>query len=131
MVPTFPELWSRACVCAKSLQLCLTLCDPMDCTPPGSSVHGIFQARILEWVTRPFSSRSSQLRDRTCISYVSCIGRQVLYHYATWEAPRASTLISNHAYPVYISHLLSTVLSMKGNQFLECPGECLPLVVAA
>ena len=38
------------CVCAKSLQLCPTLCDPMDYSPPGSSVHGILQARILEWV---------------------------------------------------------------------------------
>ena len=38
------------CVCAKSLQSCLTLCDPMDCSPPGSSIHGILQARILEWV---------------------------------------------------------------------------------
>ena len=37
-------------VCAKLLQLCLTLCNPMDCNPPGFSVHGIFQARILEWV---------------------------------------------------------------------------------
>ena len=38
-----------------SLQLCLTLCDPMDCSPSGSSVHGILQARILEWVAMPFS----------------------------------------------------------------------------
>ena len=38
------------CVCAKSPQSCLTLCDPMGCSPPGSSVHGILQARILEWV---------------------------------------------------------------------------------
>ena len=38
------------CVCAKSLQSCLTLCDPMDCTPPGSSVHGLLQASVLEWV---------------------------------------------------------------------------------
>ena len=64
----------------KSLQLCLTLCDPMDHSPPSSSVHGILQARILEWVAVPFSRGSSQPRDRTCISYVSCIGRQVLYH---------------------------------------------------
>ena len=40
---------------AKSLQSCLTLCDPMNCSPPGSSVHGILQARILEWVTMPSS----------------------------------------------------------------------------
>ena len=39
-----------ACVYAKSIQSCLTLCDPMDCSPPGSSVHGILQARVLEWV---------------------------------------------------------------------------------
>ena len=54
--------------------------DPTDCSPPGSSVHGILQARILEWVAMPSCRRSSQLRDYTCISYVSCIGRQILYH---------------------------------------------------
>ena len=42
---------------------CLTLCDPMDCSPPGSSVHGILQARTLEWVAVPFSRASSQPRD--------------------------------------------------------------------
>ena len=46
---------SCASICAQSLQLCLTLCDPMDCSPPGSSVHGILQARILEWVAMPSS----------------------------------------------------------------------------
>ena len=44
---------SFLCVRAKSLQSCLTLCDPMDCSPPGSYVHGILQARILEWVAMP------------------------------------------------------------------------------
>jgi len=43
--------------------LCLTLCDPLDCSPPGSSVHEIFQARILEWIAIPFSRGSSQPRD--------------------------------------------------------------------
>ena len=66
---------------AKSLQSCHTLCDPMDCSPPGSSVHGILQARILEWVAISFSRRSSQPRDQTCISYVSGIGRQVCFHW--------------------------------------------------
>ena len=42
-----------ACVCAKSLQLCLTLCNAMDCSSPGSSVHGLLQGRILEWVASP------------------------------------------------------------------------------
>ena len=44
---------------------CLTLCDPMDCSSPGSFVHGILQARILEWVAIPFSRGSSRLRDKT------------------------------------------------------------------
>ena len=64
------------CLCA---QLCLPLCDPMDYSPPGSSVHGIFQARILKWVAMPSSRASSQPRDWTHVSYVSCIGRWVLY----------------------------------------------------
>ena len=67
-------------LCAKSLQLCPTLCDPMDCSPPGSSVHGFLQARIPEWVAVPFSRASSQPKDWTLIFYVSCIGRRVLYH---------------------------------------------------
>ena len=59
-------------------QLCLTLCDPMGCNLPGSSVHGILQARILEWVTVPSSRGSFQLSDQTRVSYVSCTGRQAL-----------------------------------------------------
>ena len=54
------------CMHAKSLQSCLTLWDPMGCSPPGSSVQGILQARILEWVAMP-SRGSSRPRDRTCI----------------------------------------------------------------
>ena len=50
---------------------CLTLCDPMDCSLPGSSVHGILQARILEWVSISFSRGSSQLRDRTQVSHIA------------------------------------------------------------
>ena len=48
------------CMCSKSLQLCPTLWDTMDCSPPGSSVHGILQARILEWVAVPSSRGSSK-----------------------------------------------------------------------
>ena len=58
-----------ACMCPKFLQSCLTLSNTMDCSPPGSSVHGILQARILEWVVMPSSGWSSQPRDQTCISY--------------------------------------------------------------
>ena len=71
---------SVVCSCAKLLQSCPTLCDPMDCSPPRSSVHGILQARILEWVAMLSSGRSSQPKDRTHVSYVSCIGRRVPYH---------------------------------------------------
>ena len=58
-------------VCAKSLQLCPTLCNPMDYSLPGSSVHGILQARILEWVAMHSSRGSSQTRDGTPVSYVA------------------------------------------------------------
>ena len=71
--------------CMLSCSVMSTLCDPMDCIPPGSSVHGIIPARILEWVAISFFRRSSQSRDWTHISHVFCIGRQILYHWGTWE----------------------------------------------
>ena len=64
-------------------QLCPTLCDPMNCSPPGSSVHGILQARILEWVAMPSSRGSSQPRDQT---QVSCTGGRFFTIWATREA---------------------------------------------
>ena len=78
-------LLSLKTVCAQS---CPTLCDPMDCSLPGSSDRGIFQARILEWIAVSFCRGSSQPRDQTCIS---CIGRQILYHRATGEATSLET----------------------------------------
>ena len=63
-----------------------SLCDPMDCSLPGSSVHGISQARILEWVAISSSRGSSQSRDQTHIFCISCIVRWVLSHCAIWEA---------------------------------------------
>ena len=78
------------CVCAKSLQSYLTLCNPMDWSPPGSSIHGIRWASILEWAAVPSSKASSWPRDWTCISYISCIGRQVLYHYRHLGRPALS-----------------------------------------
>ena len=58
-------------------QSCPTLCDPMHCSPPGSSVHGFFQAKILEQAAISSSRGSSQLRDRTHVSCISCIDRQI------------------------------------------------------
>ena len=71
---------SLLCECTLSRFIRIQLCDPMDCSLPGSSVHGILQARILEGVVKPSSRRSLQPRDRTRASYVSCVGRWVLYH---------------------------------------------------
>ena len=81
------KLWQsvtslRFVVVVQSLS-CVWLCNPMDCSAPGSSVHGILQARILEWVVMPSSRGSSQPRDQT---HISCIGRWILYHWATSEA---------------------------------------------
>ena len=72
---------------AKSLQSRPTLRDPMDCSPPGSSVHGILQAGILEWVAISSSRGSSQTRVQTLLSYVSCLGRQGLYHVPDYGKP--------------------------------------------
>ena len=91
---SYPDSWTRhhfsivcvcvcVCVCVYSdAQSCPTFCEPMDCTPPGSSVHGILQARMLEWVAISFSRGSSQPRNRT---RMSCIAggllnyRRILY----------------------------------------------------
>ena len=58
-------------LCVLVTQLCPALCDPMDSSPPGSSVHGLLQARILEWIAIPFSRGSSQPRDRTLVSHIA------------------------------------------------------------
>ena len=63
------------CVHAKA---CLTLCDPMDCGPSGSSVHGVFLARIVKWVVISYSRGSSQPRDQTHVSCISCIADEFL-----------------------------------------------------
>ena len=75
----FNYIWICICMYAKLLQLCPTLCNPLDCSQPVSYVHWISQAKILEWVAMPSSRGSSWLRDQTLISYVSCIVTLVLY----------------------------------------------------
>ena len=77
-------LLSHGCSVTQS---CPTLCSLMDCSLPDPSVHGIFQARILEWVAIPFSGGSSRPRDQTCISCVSCNGRRILDHCTTCKVP--------------------------------------------
>ena len=74
---------SYSTFCCLVTKLCPTFWDPMECSPTGSSVYGISQARILEWVAIFFSRGSSQPRDQTHISYT---GKRILQHWATWEA---------------------------------------------
>jgi len=84
MMPCLTNLYVRCLACSVT-QSCLTLCDPTDCSPPGSSVHGILQARILEWIAISssrgiFSTRGSNL---SLLHLLHC--RQILYHLAIGE----------------------------------------------
>ena len=71
---------TRACLCMSTVtQSCPTLCNPVDYSLPGPSVHETFQAKILEWVAISYSKESSQLRDQTHVSCVSCSGREIFF----------------------------------------------------
>ena len=109
--PTHPSSLSAVLCCAKSLQSCPTLFDPMN--PPGSSVHGILQARILEWVAMPSSRGSSPPRDETCISYVSCISRRVLYHWCHLGSPHITSYAPkcpcHHSHWLFLNFLLDQI----------------------
>ena len=82
------ESWKRACLYIAVLcaHLCLILCDFMDYSLPGSSAHGILQARILEQVAISYSKGYSQPRGWIHVSCVFYIGKWILYHCATWQA---------------------------------------------
>ena len=110
-------------VCVKSLQSCPSLCNRMDCSPPGSSVHRILQARILEWVAMPSTRGSSQPRDGTHLFYTSSIGRRALYHqrhvgspfytqqciYVNPSLPICPTSLGNHKFLLYICDSISAL----------------------
>ena len=74
--------WEGTCVCVLAAQSCPILCDPTDCSPPGSSVYGILQASILEWVAISFSRGSSRPKDWT---QISCIAGRFFTIWATRE----------------------------------------------
>ena len=82
--------------CCLATKLCPTLCNPMNCSLPGSSVHWISQARILEWVAISFSRGSSWPREWT---HISCIGRRILERWATREAKRSICGSNYHNLP--------------------------------
>ena len=81
-------VWERQGERERVTQSYLTLCNPMDHNSPGSYVHGISQARILELVSISSFRGPSQLRDRTCICCISYVCMWILYHWATWETPQ-------------------------------------------
>ena len=99
---------------SEVVQLCPNLSDPMHCSLPSSSVHGISQVRILEGVATCFSKGSSQPRDRT---HVSCIGRWVRYHWANREAWNAYEGSSENA---RISQLSSSFWCLLGCWWSVC-----------
>ena len=120
-----PSLWSdnsywlTLCVCVCSVaKLCPALCDPIDCSPPGSSIRGISQARILEWVAISSSRVSSWPRDGTHISHID---RWVPYHWTTREAWMIGYLhikhyqILTHNSPKCFASLLSHIQCMRVN----------------
>ena len=101
----------------------LTLCDPMDCSPPGSSLHGILQARVLEWVAISFSRGSSWPRDRTWVSRIP--GRRFNL-WATREASNVEYLL-NVFFPLYIClHLHGDSLSLSSGYSNTLPTGVLP-----
>ena len=78
---------SLQCICVKFLPSCPNFCDRRDCSLPGSFVHRILQAKILQWVAMSSSRGSSWFRDRTHVCYVSCTGRWILYHQCHLGSP--------------------------------------------
>ena len=103
-------LWTcRCCVlsCFSRVQLCYPIC----CSLPGSSVRGILQARILEWVARPSTRGSSQPRDRTWVSCLSYTAGRFFTHWATWEALGLTGGSPKAVVPLL---MMSGLMSVKG-----------------
>ena len=108
-------------------KLCPTLCNPMKCSPPGFSVHGISQARILEWVVIFFSRRSFWPRDQI---HMSCIGRRILYCWATRKEFLKKSGFNNHLLKfwlpglccpkAYMSQLLPHLFGAISQSYLTC-----------
>ena len=106
------------CVCAQSYP---TLHDPMDCSPPGSSLHGILQARIMEWAAISFSREPSRPKDQTRISCVSCNGR----FFTNWATREQSFIkqIFNHHLQYGRSIFLQSLASSGGHRKFSKIGQ--------
>ena len=112
------QLWAaydQIKVKSEVAQLCPTLCDPMDCSLSGSSIHGIFQARVLEWIAISFSRGSSWPRNRTQVSHIA--GRRFTF-WATREAliirlvPEKNYLLSDLSH-YYLGILVITLICIQ------------------
>ena len=105
MRPVFQVIWRESKIIHNLVLLWVSmhtqslirvqLCDPMDYSTPSSSVHGIFQVRILVWHAISFSRGSPQPKVQTHVSYISCIGRQILYHWTTRNALSSPQLLKH------------------------------------
>ena len=100
-------------VCVSVAQSCLTLCDPVDCSPPGFSVHRILQARMLEWVAISFSRGSSQPRDKTRVFLIAgrlfsiWATREAFYGWVIFSCIYVERMaISSNAFPVFIEMIM-------------------------
>ena len=103
-------------------QSCSTLCTQMDWRPPGFRVHGIFQARILEWVAISSSRESCQPGDRAHVSCVPCIGRQILYN-----APPGKPQWLTRALKVWLWNCIVWDSDLRGIEkqgLAKCNGKC-------
>ena len=112
-------------VCYAFVLGCVWLCDPMDCSPAGSSVHWIFHSRIMEWVAMSFSRESSWPRDWTCILCVSCIVSLTLYYHAKMLCWVNKTHIHTHKEYIQYEFLSynSTNFRMKKISTVVASGE--------
>ena len=115
----YVALFSIVVVVLSVTQLCPTLFEPMDCSPPSSSVHWILQARILEWLTIPFSRGSSWPRDRT---QVSCTAGRFFTIWATREA-RKNTGMGFHALFYFWVMSFSGPLEQPASMDLSLPED--------
>ena len=106
------------------LQYCPTVCDPMDCRLPASSVHGISQARILEWVAMPSSRASSQPKDQSHVSCVSCIAGGFFPHWVIREFKHSNKEIDSYQVKLEKIHCLIWVSLGKGNPQLFEQSYC-------
>ena len=94
---------------------CPTLCNTMDCSPPASSVRGIFQARILEWVAISFSKGSSWPRNWTHFSCISCMGRRVVSHCPTWGGRGKKTSLFLYVFPLIRKNAFLRILFLRSH----------------